>query len=142
MKLALGLMLMFVVIRADADPQTSSNDVNGIDIEGDAKRDGAKELEMIDTNKDKRASLQELIVFIGARYYHDKPATKVIMEAETKRDAAEMMKELDVDESGDLDLGEIVAQYLQDKGDMSDTDEDEEEEDLEVDDEEEEDEDF
>merc|ERR1712216_687052 len=94
-----------------------------------AERDGKTEMEMIDSNKDGKASLEELEAFMKMRYYESDmmKGDEAKLAEQIKSDATEMMKELDVDSSGDLNLEEVIAQYK----DEAEEDHDEEVEDEE-----------
>jgi len=96
-----------------------------------AEEDGKKEMEMIDTNKDGKASMKELEAFMQLRYYEseihsDKPTPEQMKKVQ--KDATDMMQELDTDSSGDLNVEEITSQY---KGEHDEDHEDDEEEDEE-----------
>merc|ERR1711939_179536 len=104
------------------------------DMSGDPKVDGKKEMAEMDTNKDGKATLEEIEAFMKTRYYtkaedlkdlqndDGKPATPEDITKMITRDASELLKELDKDESKDLNVTEVIAQY-QDSGDMPDDDE-------------------
>merc|ERR1712216_602637 len=110
------------------DPQTE-------DVSGDPEVDGKKEMAEMDANKDGKATLTEIEAFMKARYYtkpedlkdlqndDGKPATPEDITKMISRDASELMKELDKDDSKDLNVTEVIAQY-QDSGDMPDEGED------------------
>merc|ERR1711937_796526 len=88
----------------------------------------------MDANKDGKATLEEIEVFMKARYYtkaedlkdlqndDGKPATPEDIKKMITRDASELLKELDKDKSNDLNEAEIIAQY-EDTGDMPEDDE-------------------
>merc|ERR1712159_403442 len=111
------------------------------DVSGDPEVDGKKEMAEMDANKDGKATLTEIEAFMKARYYtkpedlkdlqndDGKPATPEDITKMISRDASELMKELDKDDSKDLNVTEVIAQY-QDSGDMPDEGEDMPEEDA------------
>merc|ERR1711924_513513 len=76
----------------EATPTAVSED------EFDPVKDGTKEMEEMDTNKDGKATVDEIKAFMKARYY-------------TKE---EDLKDLENDKSGDLNLEEVIAQYKDD----------------------------
>merc|ERR1711977_727895 len=98
------------------------------DMSGDPKVDGKKEMAEMDTNKDGKATLEEIEAFMKARYYtkaedlkndEGKPATPEDVKKMITRDASELLKELDKDKSNDLNEAEVIAQY-EDTGDIPD----------------------
>merc|ERR1711990_228362 len=116
----------------DADAMPEDEDM----MSGDPETDGKKELEEMDTNKDGKASVDEVKAFMRSRYYSKeedlkdlqnddgKPATAEDITKMVERDAKELVEELDKDKSGDLNLEEVVAQYKDDgMDDMGDGDE-------------------
>merc|ERR1711918_8958 len=97
---------------------------------------GTKEMEEMDTDKDGKATLEEVKAFMKSRYYSKeedlkdlekddgKPATPEDIVKMIERDATELIEELDKDKSGDLNLEEVIAQYKDtDMGDEGDGDE-------------------
>merc|ERR1711918_203632 len=97
---------------------------------------GTKEMEEMDTDKDGKASVEEVKAFMKSRYYSKeedlkdlenddgKPATPEDIVKMIQRDATELVEELDKDKSGDLNLEEVIAQYKDtDMGDEGDGDE-------------------
>merc|ERR1712159_524943 len=94
--------------------------------EFDPVKDGTKEMEEMDTNKDGKATVDEIKAFMKSRYYtkeedlkdlendDGKPATPEDITKMIDRDATELVNELDKDKSGDLNLEEVIAQYKDD----------------------------
>merc|ERR1712216_522883 len=112
---------LFAVAQADdATPTDVSED------EFDPVKDGTKEMEEMDANKDGKATVDEIKAFMKSRYYSKdedlkdlenddgKPATPEDITKMVERDATELVTELDKDKSKDLSLEEVVAQYKDD----------------------------
>merc|ERR1712196_760175 len=96
--------LLFAAALCEDKPDAPADEAD--DMSGDPKVDGKKEMAEMDTNKDGKATLEEIEALMKTRYY-------------TK---AELLKELDKDKSNDLNEAEIIAQY-EDTGDMPEDDE-------------------
>merc|ERR1711977_88994 len=112
--------LIAAALADEATPTAVSED------EFDPVKDGTKEMEEMDTNKDGKATVDELKAFMKARYYtkeedlkdlendDGKPATPEDIVKMVDRDATELVTELDKDKSGSLSLEEVIAQYKED----------------------------
>merc|ERR1719178_51944 len=112
--------LIAAALADEATPTAVSED------EFDPVKDGTKEMEEMDTNKDGKATVDEIKAFMKARYYtkeedlkdlendDGKPATPEDIVKMIDRDATELIDELDKDKSKDLSLEEVVAQYKDD----------------------------
>merc|ERR1711907_12610 len=102
----------------------------------DAEKEGKKEMVEMDTNKDGKASLEEVQAFMKSRYYSKPEDTKDLHNDDGKpvspdditkmvaKDSQEFMDEVDKDKSGDLNLEEMIAQFKDGreyKDDMEDT---------------------
>merc|ERR1711881_725793 len=118
---ALLVSALFAAAQADdATPTDVAED------EFDPVKDGTKEMEEMDTNKDGKATVDEIKAFMKSRYYtkeedlkdlendDGKPATPEDITKMIDRDATELVNELDKDKSGDLNLEEVIAQYKDD----------------------------
>merc|ERR1712224_533970 len=117
--------LIAAALADEATPTAVSED------EFDPVKDGTKEMEEMDTNKDGKATVDEIKAFMKARYYTNeedlkdlenddgKPATPEDIVKMVDRDATELVTELDNDKSGDLNLEEVIAQY-KDDGSLND----------------------
>merc|ERR1712080_406856 len=127
MRTVFVLALVFasiVAIRAEDAPPADAAD----EMTGDPDKDGAKEMAEMDTNKDGKATAEEIRAFMKARYYskpedlkdiqndEGKPATPDDITKMIEKDAKELLDELDKDKSGDLSLQEVIAQYKDDEG--------------------------
>merc|ERR1711904_667352 len=112
--------LIAAALADEATPTAVSED------EFDPVKDGTKEMEEMDTNKDGKATVDEVKAFMKERYYtkeedlkdlendDGKPATPEDIVKMIDRDATELVSELDKDKSGDLNLEEVIAQYKDD----------------------------
>merc|ERR1712094_10256 len=112
--------LIAAALADEATPTAVSED------EFDPVKDGTKEMEEMDTNKDGKATVDEIKAFMKVRYYtkeedlkdlendDGKPATPEDIVKMVDRDATELVTELDKDKSGDLNLEEVIAQYKDD----------------------------
>merc|ERR1712224_261383 len=117
--------LIAAALADDATPTDVAED------EFDPVKDGTKEMEEMDTNKDGKATVDEVKAFMKERYYtkeedlkdlendDGKPATPEDIVKMIDRDATELVSELDKDKSGDLNLEEVIAQY-KDDGSLND----------------------
>merc|ERR1712054_578353 len=124
--------LLFAAALCEDKPDAPADEAD--DMSGDPKVDGKKEMAEMDTNKDGKATLEEIEAFMKTRYYtkaedlkdlqndDGKPATPEDIKKMITRDASELLKELDKDKSNDLNEAEIIAQY-EDTGDMPEDDE-------------------
>merc|ERR1712159_573386 len=131
--------LLFAAALCEDKPDAPADEAD--DMSGDPKVDGKKEMAEMDTNKDGKATLEEIEAFMKARYYtkaedlkdlqndDGKPATADDIKKMITRDASELLKELDKDESKDLNVTEVIAQY-QDTGDDMPDEEGGEEDDV------------
>merc|ERR1712094_21831 len=112
--------LIAAALADEATPTAVSED------EFDPVKDGTKEMEEMDTNKDGKATVDEIKAFMKVRYYtkeedlkdlendDGKPATPEDIVKMIDLDATELVSELDKDKSGDLNLEEVIAQYKDD----------------------------
>merc|ERR1712139_672087 len=127
--------LLFAAALCEDKPPTGDEAADAADdMSGDPKVDGKKEMAEMDTNKDGKATIEEIESFMKTRYYtkaedlkdlqndDGKPATPEDIKKMITRDASELLKELDKDKSNDLNEAEIIAQY-EDTGDMPEDDE-------------------
>merc|ERR1711959_35059 len=124
-------LLFAAALCEDKPPAGDEAAAEADDMSGDPKVDGKKEMAEMDTNKDGKATLEEIEAFMKSRYYtkaedlkdlendDGKPATPDDIKKMITRDASELLKELDKDKSNDLNEAEIIAQY-EDTGDMPD----------------------
>jgi len=102
------------------------------EMTGDPDKDGAKEMSEMDSNKDGKATMEEIKAFMKQRYYSKpedlkdlqnddgKPATPEDITKMIEKDGKELMDELDKDKSGDLNLQEVIAQYKDDGAEPED----------------------
>merc|ERR1711939_681183 len=109
--------LIAAALADEATPTAVSED------EFDPVKDGTKEMEEMDTNKDGKATVDEIKKFMKDRYYSKeedlkdlenddgKPATPEDIVKMIDRDASELLTELDKDKNGSLNLEEVIAQY-------------------------------
>merc|ERR1711959_117390 len=141
--LVAALLVSSLVAVAQADDATPTDVAED---EFDPVKDGTKEMEEMDTDKDGKATVDEIKAFMKSRYYSKeedlkdlqnddgKPATPEEIVKMIDHDATELVTELDKDKSGDLNLEEVIAQYKDDgSADMPEDDEGEPPEDVEGD---------
>merc|ERR1712138_201804 len=135
MRTVLLLALVFAgicAIHAEDAPPVGTEDPAD-EMTGDPEKDGTKEMGEMDSNKDGKATVEEIKAFMKQRYYskpedlkdiqndEGKPATPEDIVKMIEKDAKELMDELDKDKSGDLNLQEVIAQYKDDGADEEDS---------------------
>merc|ERR1712086_502161 len=95
---ALVMSALFAVALAEEEVSPTDVDAAGEEDDFDPVKDGTKEMEEMDSDKNGKATVDEVKAFMKERYY-------------TKE---EDLKELEKDKSGDLNLEEVIAQYKDD----------------------------
>jgi len=123
---ALVMSALFAVALAEEEVSPTDVDAAGEEDDFDPVKDGTKEMEEMDSDKNGKATVDEVKAFMKERYYtkeedlkdlendDGKPATPEDIVKMIDRDATELVSELDKDKSGDLNLEEVIAQYKDD----------------------------
>merc|ERR1712070_18497 len=100
--------LLFV---SAADPSSSE------ELSGDPEVDGKNDHDMMDTDKNGKVTMEEMIEF--ARTWHGPDIADHPEESKILKDAEEMMQNYDKDGSGDFSLDEMVALHRGDDDEMA-----------------------
>merc|ERR1711959_232007 len=128
--LTLAALLLCAVFAADKEVK---DDVDKEDAEDDPAKQGKEELDKIDTNKDGKADLAELTVYMKKEFYgpediKEEKLTAAQVDEKSATDAKEYLEELDKNKNSFLELDEFTAHYKQDADDVDSELDDAEEE--------------